>query len=219
MEEEVYNADEKELFELIEFVVSFFAGAIPQSQTDIDNRQKMYEQSDHLKKFVIKHANTRFEFEQNEIEDEKKEWTDYYDATCTHCKFHSSFQPIGMVKDANYYRFFTFKCSKCEKEFRAEYPYEPHQLVSYYDTYIKNAAKRDKQGKIISMKINITEEELSGMIERYKDLKSKVHILDKAVMDYEKSEEEYNGLIKTGIFNYSEMKKTCIPLPFPPSIN
>ncbi len=213
MEEEVYTKDEKELMDLMEVVVNYLKETTPEDEEEKIDIEELLQQSEEIKIGIMKYANDRYEDRINISELLKNRIYNYYNSMCRSCRFVSSFQPIGTQKDKYGYTFYTFKCPKCDAVFMALYPFDIRETVAFHERIIKNAAKRDRKGKIIKMKMNISEEDLNDIIKEVDVFKETLRIFQESDRKNKATEYDQSEIVKESILYFLEVKATIMDMP------
>jgi hypothetical protein len=207
MEEKVFNQDEIELLELLEFVLCYHAKAAFTDEAKLKEGDTVRKECEVLKNQIIETANTRYESHQELLEKKKIRLKDYYDEGCTYCGFYSSFQPNGEAEGDYGFRFYTFRCAKCGKDFLGQLPVDDHDTIVWHDIFLKEISKKDKRGNFTSKKFNVTQEKIDTMIEHFNFFKEKVLICDRNEKVHNDFLIAYNLDVTKQLLNLREIKK------------
>ncbi len=213
MEEELYTTEEKQLLGLMEVMDEFFKNTTEEAPEDLERIEVFMKKSEGIKDQVMLFAKERYEDNLLKNELEEKKFKNYYNLTCTKCNFYSSYQPVGTQKDKHGYSFYTFKCVKCDAVFMAPHPYPLWEMIAFHERFIKNAAKRDRTGKILSMKVDMTEEVLAELEKDTENLKETYQSLREAEKNCDVNVLQQSLNVKHHIVNFLKIKKVFIDEP------
>jgi hypothetical protein len=179
--EVVYNKYEIELLELIDYAIDFFRKGMEMGEVPKDFFDTFSKKYEFIKENVTRFANERYDivefFEIKKSEASKL----YYDDTCLHCKFHSSFRPIGNAVGAMGFTFYLFNCPKCNKNFLAQNPFDMHENLAWVEHEIIRISKEDAHGNSIKNSKNHTPEQFENLIKGYLEFKEEVRKLDEGL--------------------------------------
>ena len=210
MEENIYDADEIELIEILDFIIKHCEQqALLEDEKD-KGAKFMRDNAQKVKDEIVEIANGRYDFDETikEILDKRIEETHF--EQCSHCSLRGKFKPIGIQKGEKGYRFYTFKCSKCFRNFRSFMPIDDRDQLEWFVNFIAELSKKDKTGKFTTKKYSVNQEKLDNIIFQYEKLKGEVEFREQNAADFKEFYEKRSKIIAINIDSFGEIKRKMI---------
>jgi hypothetical protein len=210
MEENIYDADEMELIEILDFIIK----SCEQQALLEDGKDKgakfMLENVQKVKDDIVEIANGRYDYDETIKGILDKRMKDPQYEICIHCGFKSEFKAIGIQKGEKGYRFYTFKCSRCLRNFRSFMPIDDRDQLEWFVKFIAELSKKDKNGRFTTKKYSVNQERLDDIIFQYEKLKKEVEFREENAANFKEFYERRSKIIAINIESFGEVKRKMI---------
>jgi|ERR1035437_5882401 hypothetical protein len=210
MEKNIYNEDEIELINILDFIIK----NCEQQRLLEDGKDKgaefMLENARKVKDDIVEIANGRHEYAETIKEILDKRMENLHHEFCLHCGLKGEFKPIGIQKGEKGYRFYTFKCSRCRRNFRSFMPIDDRDRLEWFEKFIAELSKKDKNGRFTTKKYSVNQEKLDSIIFQYEKLKKEVEFREQNAANFKEFYDKRSQIMKINIESFGEIKRKMI---------
>ena len=202
MNEEAYTDDEKELFEILEFLRETYKNTPTNNDKEKKDLEEYINMNQNLEDSLRRFANVRYERKIAKENLYKNRFFEFYEERCEHCKHLNNLQPLREEIGNLELTYYVFKCVNCNKEFNGLHNTD-EGFITWNDHIYKLMTEPHPDGGTLAHKAKISPQEIKGMKQRIDDYKETVRKEKEEDEVQRKNDESVAENVRNAIVTYT----------------